>query len=378
MKETWLIHISTFARVLSLAFGLIGIWLFLYYWDPSRLLVKRFQAKSPEIYEKIPPHFMEINPTDFISFHNTAKTVNGRTNLLYAIWGKPQQPLDQQPIASFLNFKTTSPECPGTKREYLVKTLDCTYPLYVGMKNLIKIDRLKVPISPYFKPEFTHFQPKKSNGRLVLYHNGYASTYHAQWRHIQRLVEKGYAVMAFDMFGYGGAIAGIDWKTLKYPMRPFFEPVVVALNYATTNFRYKSIDMIGLSAGGWITAVVAALDDRIRRSYPVSGVYPMYLRNPEREVAEPQLYKPMLKAASYLDMFVLASLGEGRRQVQIFNQYDRCCFRNRFGKLYEKAVQETVRSIGPGDFRVIIDTTHARHKISRYAFEAILKDIEAP
>ena len=113
---------------------------------------------------------------------------------------------------------------------------------------------------------------------------------------------------------------------------------------------------------GFTTAVMAALDQRIRRSDPVAGVYPIYLREGQDILTEgPQYYGPMLKAAGYLDMFVLAVDSRDRRQMQVFNRYDRCCFNNMKGRLYEAAVQKTAAAIGGGRFDVLIDQTHADH-----------------
>ena len=153
--------------------------------------------------------------------------------------------------------------------------------------------------------------------------------------------------MALNLMAYGentGTLKGPDGTDLNLhfdldkidrPMRYHFEPVVRALNYAEQSYDYRSIDMMGFSAGGFTTAVLAALDPRIRRSYPIAGVYPIYLRDGQDVLANgPPYYKPMLDAANYLDMFVLGVDGRERRQMQIFNRFDRCCFNNVKGRLY--------------------------------------------
>ena len=61
-------------------------------------------------------------------------------------------------------------------------------------------------------------------------------------------------------------------------MRFFVEPVVVGVKYARANFKYRSIDIIGFSAGGYIAELAAAVDLRIRRSYIVASPYPIFLR----------------------------------------------------------------------------------------------------
>ena len=133
--------------------------------------------------------------------------------------------------------------------------------------------------------------------------------------------------------------------------------------------------MVGFSAGAWVTVLAAAVDPRIRRSYPVAGVLPVYLRR-DRETAPPQLDPTLLETVGYPDLFVLGAAGPDRAQVQIFNRFDRCCFAGTRGKLFESAIQEAISEIGAGRFMVLIDETHARHKISDFAIRVILSDME--
>ncbi|MBF0252028.1 MAG: alpha/beta hydrolase, partial [Alphaproteobacteria bacterium] len=81
----------------------------------------------------------------------------------------------------------------------------------------------------------------------------------------------------------------------------------------------------------------------------------------------------------YPEMFVLASVGAGRGQMQVFNRYDRCCFANAVGKLYEQPVRDAARTLDArARFSVLIDESHARHKVSERALDAILQDMEDP
>ena len=75
-------------------------------------------------------------------------------------------------------------------------------------------------------------------------------------------------------------------------------------------------------------------------------------------------------------MFVLAGAGDGRRYTQIFNRYDRCCYRNLYGTLYETQVQDAIMQTGSnGQFRVLIDESHADHQLSEWAAERILDSL---
>jgi hypothetical protein len=97
--------------------------------------------------------------------------------------------------------------------------------------------------------------------------------------------------------------------------------------------RPASVQMIGLSGGGWTTTVYAAIDPRVTRSHPVAGSLPFSLRgaapNVTSSVGDREQRRDTLPgfygAAAYLDLYVMAATGPGRRQLQILNRFDPCC-----------------------------------------------------
>ena len=127
-------------------------------------------------------------------------------------------------------------------------------------------------------------------------------------------------------------------------------------NYAELNFRYRSVAMMGISGGGWLTTLYAALDPRVRASYPVAGTLPIFLRSKaardwgDYEQNHPDLYR----IANYPELYVLGSHGEGRRQIQILNRYDDCCFAGTRSRLYEEAVREGYRFYSYGDAMLLL------------------------
>jgi hypothetical protein len=151
------------------------------------------------------------------------------------------------------------------------------------------------------------------------------------------------------------------------------EPVPVALNRLAPN--YRSVAMIGLSGGGWTTTLAAALDPRISKSFPVAGSAPPDIAPAgvwhEYEQSDPALYAHI----SYLDLYVLGAAGRGRRQVQILNEYDDCCFAGRGAESYRTAVADRARRLG-GRYDLLIDASHGRHLISPWAMERILAALE--
>ncbi len=339
-------------------------------YDPTRVVYKRLKAADRYVYEEVHPRFLETDPRAMITVASTSDAVDKRQRLANAIWGG-----DGYPVARLPQSVTTGVNEPGFRIAGAVA----------------RIDRVAVDMQGDVRSTFAHFHPTAPNGRMVVYHHGYAGTYHDNRRVIERLVAEGYAVMAFNLIAYGGNTAHIrlpdgsvanlhfDLDKINRPLRYHFEPVIAALNYAEQRYDYRSVDMMGFSAGGFTAAVIAALDPRIRRSYPVAGVYPIYLRTGQEAIFNgPQYHRPMLDAANYLDMFVLGVDSPERRQLQVFNRFDRCCFNNVKGRLYEDPVANTAAEIGGGSFAVLIDETHADHKISDFALDHLIADMARP
>ena len=335
-------------------------------------MYKRLKADDEYVYEKIDPKFLTIDPGSLVSVGTRADVHETRARLIDVFWGDAGFPTDVQPTAV----------------EY-----DVSEEAFSDLPNLSRIDRLVVDMGHGVHSKPLYFQPAEGrNHSLVICHHGFAGTIKDASHIIAAFLEGGYSVLAFSLLGYPGA-SGIyraddgeafnlhfDLDKIETPMRYHFEPVVVGLNYAVRDANYESVSMVGFSTGGFVTAVIAAIDPRILSSYPIAGVYPVYLRTGQDvQVGMPSYYPPMLEVASYLDLFVLGATGAGRRQLQVFNRYDRCCFNNTKGKLYESTIAETVGAIGDGGgFAVLIDETHADHKISQFAVDAILADMARP
>lgn len=354
--------------ILLIIISLAGLIEFLiHHYDPTRVIYKRLKAANDYVYEKVHPRYLKTDPAQLITIRSPADATDRRRRLVAAIWGAEGYPLSKLPGSVGVGVAERGVKSHGT---------------------FTRIDRITVDMEYGVQSVLAHFHPTRPNGRLVLYHHGYAGTYWDNWRVIERLLAEGYAVIALNLMGYGENSvyfkrSGSDPANLHFhldkiprPMRYHFEPSVVAINYAEQRLKYSSVDMIGFSAGGFTTAVLAGLDQRIRRSYPVAGVYPIYLREGQDILTHgPQYYGPMLEAAGYLDMFVLAVDRQGRRQMQVFNRYDRCCFNNTKGRLYEAAVRNTAATLAGGQFNVLIDQTHADHKISDFALDRLIQDL---
>jgi hypothetical protein len=231
--------------------------------------------------------------------------------------------------------------------------------------------------------------PMTPRNRLAIFHQGHGhELLNAGGEETVRFfLEVGYTVIGMWMPLYGPNKDSSE-PPMKYhdslmeravemqpvhPLALFLEPVVAALNHALQDGPREEVVMIGISGGGWTTTLAAALDPRIRISFPVAGTMPLYTRTGgsigDREQYDENIYR----IAGYPDLYVMGSYGAGRKQVQILNHEDPCCFAVKAAPAYVAEVQARVKELGEGEFVFHIDTSHDEHKISAHAIEAFVK-----
>ncbi len=225
------------------------------------------------------------------------------------------------------------------------------------------------------------------NSRFVIYQHGMAGTFDQSRGLLEALLGAGYKVLAFDQLGYGAnsrrgpclesaeecrGNLQFDFHQLELPLRSHIEPLRAAVDLALAKGA-MSVDAIGFSAGAGTVTLASAVEPRLKRTIAIAGVLPEILREGQDQafgLAWEIIKHPEI---SFLDLFVAASSGEGRHYVQIFNRYDRCCFRNTKGLLYKDAISDAADEIGEGGgFDVLIDETHAEHEISDWAVARVL------
>ncbi|MDX2023568.1 MAG: hypothetical protein SF187_25245 [Deltaproteobacteria bacterium] len=273
------------------------------------------------------------------------------------------------------------------------------------IEDLDSLDRLVLPADLGLTSEAYLFHAAKPKQRLFIYHQGHDGNFIKGKDPIATLLSWGYDVLAFDMPLIGAnkspeplEIEGIaisdhdDFVALERAnlpiMRLFFAPILSGLDYVMERYEYKSVDMLGISGGGWTTHLYAAMDTRIRRSYPVAGAIPLDLRTRGSDVGdfEQRAARPLYDDVSYEEIFAMASLGNDdpeRRQVQILNYDDPCCFwvhdREQEIRAYESRVRQALQKDGhsPDGFKVLFDTSHKMHFISPWTMEAISRDLPA-
>ncbi|WP_049568897.1 alpha/beta hydrolase [Streptomyces sp. SBT349] len=275
-------------------------------------------------------------------------------------------------------------------------------PAFAGVR---RVDRLSVRMPFDLSSVVFLLLPRHSeHGRFAFYHNGHGEEPGTMTRTAQALLDAGYAVLLFAMPFYHWNPRELrdpldptrtvtveshndlgPWETPEFStLRFFLEPPAVAMNHVLREYRPPSVQMIGLSGGGWAATVYPALDPRVTRSYPAAGSLPFFLRSAppkpspttgdweQRRDRHPAFYG----ISDFMDLYALAAVGAHRRQMQILNRFDECCFNAVGHRGYEPVVRHRVEVIGNGHWELLEDATHGDHTISPFALSVVLWDLD--
>lgn len=330
--------------------------------------------KARYIFGEIPDKLKNFDVNDIIKI-NTLQDINSkRSRLKEVIWGHNKEisnlPIHQKDVKE--------------KR-------------FQNIKGLTTIDKLTVEMDQQFKSHIFHLNPQSKLNKLLIIHSGHEPAMSNQYI-MQYFLDKGFSVLVIAMQNYDYNIRGwisfekfgpifmtkfhSIFRLLDHPIKYFVEPVIMSLNHMKKFHSYDSISMTGVSGGGWSTTILAALDTRIKNSFPVAGSLPFYLRTDELIKNRPatfgdfeQYYMPLYKEANYLEMYVMGASGDKRKQVQILNKFDPCCFSGINGHLYGDKVSQRVQSLGQGSYKLFIDDTHKKHQLSKVGLELVHKEI---
>lgn len=326
--------------------------------------------------EFIDSHYREVNVSSLIHIQNELDLLNKREALIHYIWKENGFPYDKMPTKIEQNIQDDR---------------------FSDLRNLAKIDKITISMTYDVDSKAYLFLASKSNNKLVIYNQGHDGDFVLGKNTIQYFLDNNFSVIAFSMpllepnsqplidlqnFGKLKLTSHDDLMFLESknfsPIQFFVEPIAVSLNYVEKEYKFESYNMVGISGGGWTTVLYSAIDPRISKSYPVAGSTPMYLRfnNPKNMGDYEQLVPELYNITDYLDLYIMASYGDNRGQLQIFNKYDPCCFSGLGFKTYESEIKNTVSSLGKGTFDIFLDETNNKHSISDESLGVILKDME--
>ena len=253
------------------------------------------------------------------------------------------------------------------------------------LKNLKKIDRITIEMKHGVNSIVYLLHPQElSYNDLIIYHNGHGDYLHDGKKQIRYFLDRGYPVLVFSMplsgwnsqpvimlDGNETRLDGHDqFKFLESdefsPISYFVEPIAVSLNFIDKNFDYSDYHMLGISGGGWTAVMYPAIDERISHVMSVAGSLPLELRVQQSDKGDYEQTLPELyKIANYYDLYVLDSLGADEKLIQVFNQYDECCFAGSNIDLsyIDKIVSDRLTSLGSGGFQ-IIETDSSYHIVT--------------
>lgn len=330
---------------------------------------KLFVAPLPNDDEEL-TLVLSPNVNSLIRINSEFEISEKKSDLINYIWSGEKFPsklpskidsnVNDERINQFLNLKTV---------EKLIVEMD------YGVDSIIYI-----------------FVPQQSNGEVVLYHQGHDGDFFLGRNTIQFFLNNGYSVAAFSMpltgmnsqpiieddnFGYLKLRFHEDFQFLESetfsPIKFFLEPIVVTLNHLDENYNFEKYYMVGISGGGWTAILYPAIDDRISESYSVAGSVPIFLRTiPKNHGDYEQQLPELYRIANYLELYVMASYGDDRKLVQIFNKFDPCCFSGEPFIHYEKEIKTKLDVLGEGNFLIMLDDSHKEHKISDFVLTEIL------
>ena len=266
---------------------------------------------------------------------------------------------------------------------------------FENLDNLKEIHKISVEMKNGITSVVYLFHSDETNGKLIIYHQGHSGGFIKGKSTINEFLKNGYSVAAFSMpliekdsqpiidITNIGPVKFQEHKQFSLletddfsPLTYFFTPITLTLNYLDKNYEFTDYHMVGISGGGWTTTVYSAIDSRISKSFAISGSLPLPLRYQVQDIGDwEQLHPEIYNIANYLDLYIMSSHGEDREFVQIFNEYDPCCFAGTLYELYEDEVRTVTSAIGNGKYSTYLDSSHMEHKISDTVMELILQTI---
>lgn len=177
---------------------------------------------------------------------------------------------------------------------------------------------------------------------------------------VDAALERGLVVLIgwMPQFGLNYRIPEIgDHDDMAKLERPGFNPMALflhhyfqAISYLEDRHGIGEFYMSGPSGGAWTTLMVAAMDERVRKGFGVSGSYPVVVREllgTEHDYEQggrpgTMPYTFFRETVGFEDLYVLAGSG-GRHYWQVMNHRDTSAYGGGHWRLYEKHIANMSR-----------------------------------
>ena len=277
-------------------------------------------------------------------------------------------------------------------------SLNVSLPAYENNSNIERIDEIEINSRYNTISIAYHFIPSNNtNEKLIIYHQGHLGGIELGKEAISFFLSNGFSVIGYAMPLRGPNVVdsillpnGVNHSlpSMKHAelsileefnvsaIPVFVDPIIIGLNYIEEYYNYSHISMVGLSGGGWTTVLSSALDARISYSYPVAGSVPFDLRDEKETNAdfEQNQNRTIYSISNYIDLYTMGSSGLDRKQIQIFNSVDPCCYYSggRESKIHDYRDEIVFRG---GNFDVYFDEENDGHEISHNSLNFIRDNI---
>jgi pimeloyl-ACP methyl ester carboxylesterase len=160
--------------------------------------------------------------------------------------------------------------------------------------------------------------------------------------------------------------------------RLFLDQVIAVVDEAAQRYPNSSVHLVGHSGGGLIGLVAAALDSRIKTSHSIASHFP-----PELGKTHPwgggldyeYLYPPIWQRAHLFDLYLLAAYPDGRKNVQVFNGREACCYPAVKMRAFADQVTSLAKRFGTGPVLFVGDWDNTSHVPSPGELERTLTRI---
>ena len=260
---------------------------------------------------------------------------------------------------------------------------------YKDFKNLSHIDKINFIHKNGVDSHTYNFVPKKSNNKLIIFHQGHSGNFNISKETLNYFNKKGYHIIAYQMPLVGTNPGTLNARNeiqkhhevlIKFEnseksfISLFITPIILGIDDLSKENKFESISMVGISGGGWTTVLSSAADKRINYSFPISGSLPLSLRSYDIGDIE-QYHLPFYKKYSYIDLYILGSAGLSRGQVQMTISNDPCCFSGTRPELYSDYINNISK-----EFNGVFLTNYFdgyEHKIYKSQYEFIHKTIDS-